>query len=92
MDPDDGILSLSASHAATAVLTKKHRIFVCYDFTVKSLRFADSRHLENAKLSDWFAVLLFFIDIITKKKCYYGLNTVLVVHTHVHVHVHGFAL
>ena len=38
VEGDDVIVSLSASHAATAVLTKRHRIFVCCDFTVKSLR------------------------------------------------------
>ena len=47
VDPDDSILSLSASHAATAVLTKKHRIIVCCDFTVKSLRSADRQTLRE---------------------------------------------
>ena len=31
---------MSTSDSATAVMTKKNRIFVCTDFTVKSIRYA----------------------------------------------------
>lgn len=39
LDQDDNIVHMSTSDSATALMTKKNRIFVCTDFTVKSIRF-----------------------------------------------------
>ena len=38
MDQDDVIVHMSASDSATALMTKRNRIFVCTDFTVKTIR------------------------------------------------------
>jgi alpha-tubulin suppressor-like RCC1 family protein len=46
VEGDDCIVSLSASHAATAVLTRRHRVFVCCDHIVKSLRCGFLEKLE----------------------------------------------
>ena len=39
LDHDDAIVHMSTSDSATAIMTKKNRIFVCTDFTVKSIRY-----------------------------------------------------
>lgn len=39
LDQGDVIVQMSVSDSATAVLTKKSRLFVCSDFTVKSIRY-----------------------------------------------------
>ncbi len=38
LDSDDAITHLSASDAATAVLTKGGRVFVCTAYSIKTIR------------------------------------------------------